>query len=153
MQYKILTIALLSSIMTVISGWSAIAAETVYKIRMRDATPGNVNPGVFASSGDLDREEWVILTVIDNKQAKIRHTTGIKNQTWFNRTWFDHPATAIRMCVTDGFDKRDCQTIKGDTIPLPQGRALHELSFDFQYTEGGAVYNRSVQVTPETKPQ
>jgi len=132
---------------------AAIAQEAVYKVRLRDVSTGNANQASVFSSGDLDREEWVVVTVVDNKQVKVRHSTSVKNKFWGTRQWHDHPATALRVCVSDGFDKKDCQTATSDTVALPAGKSIYDVAIDFKYSEGGNLYTRSVQLTPEVKPQ
>jgi hypothetical protein len=128
------------------------AEELVYKIRLRDAAAGSANQASIFSSGDYDREEWVILTVIDKAKVKVRHATKTKDKVLGFSRWFDHPATLIRICLTDGFDSKDCQIVKGDTALIPQGKSIHEVAIDFKYSEGGALYNRSVQISPDLKP-
>lgn len=132
---------------------AAIAQEVTYKVRLRDVSTGNANQASVFSSGDLDREEWVVVTVIDNKQIKVRHSTSVKNKIWGTRQWYDHPATALRVCLTDGFDKKDCQTSNSDTVTLPPGKSVYDVAVDFKYSEGGSLYTRSFQLTPEVKPE
>lgn len=132
---------------------AAIAQEAVYKVRLRDVATGNANQGSVFSSGDLDREEWVVVTVVDNKKVKVRHSTSVKNKIWGTRQWYDHPATALRVCLSDGFDKKDCQTTNTDTADLPAGKSIYDVAIDFKYSEGGSIYTRSIQLTPEVKPE
>ncbi|MBF2026613.1 MAG: hypothetical protein IGS48_07590 [Oscillatoriales cyanobacterium C42_A2020_001] len=132
---------------------AAIAQEAVYKVRLRDVSTGNANQASVFSSGDLDREEWVVVTVVNNKQVKVRHTTSIKNKFWGTRQWHDHPATALRVCISDGFDKKDCQTANSDAVAMPSGKSIYDLAIDFKYSEGGNLYTRSIQLTPEVKPE
>lgn len=154
MNYPLITRSLLlgcvaSQIMMAV----AIAQEAVYRVRLRDVATGNAGQASIFSSGDLDREEWVIVTVMDNKQLKVRHSTSVRNKVWGTRQWYDHPATALRVCISDGFDKKDCQTANGDTLPIPAGKAIYDLAIDFKYSEGGSIYTRSFQLTPEVKPE
>jgi hypothetical protein len=132
---------------------SAIAAETVYKVRLRDVATGNANQASVFSKGDLDRQEWVVITVTNGKQVKVMHQTSVKNKFWGTRQWFDHRATSIRICETDGFDKTNCQTAEGDTIAMPSGKAIHQVSIDFKYDEGGSLYTRSIQLSKDIKPE
>jgi hypothetical protein len=124
---------------------SVSAQERVYKIRLRDAATGNTNQWSFFSPGDLDREEWVIVTVTGDR-VKIRHASNVMNKIWWTRQWYDHPAIAIRVCTADQFDTTDCQTAKGDSITLPEGQSIHDVQIDFKFSEGGAVSTRSVQI-------
>ena len=129
-----------------------ITSELVYKIRLRDAATGNVRQGGIFSPGDKDREEWVVVTVINNQQIKLRHATNIENKFWGTRQWYDHPAIAIRICDINQFDSSDCQNSQGDTAILPDGKSIHDFQIDFKYSEGGAIYTRSVQIASNAKP-
>jgi len=131
----------------------ANAADTTYKVRLRDVSTGNANQASVFSSGDLDREEWVVVTITDKKQLKVRHSTSVKNKFWGTRQWFDHPATAIRVCETDGFDKKNCQTADSDIVAMPEGKKIHEVAIDFKYSEGGNLYTRSIQLSRDLKPE
>jgi hypothetical protein len=131
----------------------ASATDIVYRVRLRDVSTGNANQASVFSSGDLDREEWVVVTVTDKKQLKVRHATSVKNKFWGTRQWFDHPATAIRVCETDGFDKKNCQTADSDVIAMPEGKKIHEIAIDFKYSEGGNLYTRSIQLSRDLKPE
>jgi hypothetical protein len=88
-----------------------------YKIRLRDAATGNARQWSFFSPGDADREEWVVVTV-KGQEFTVRHATNIENKFWGTRQWYDHPATAIRICQADQFEVSDCQTATGDTITI-----------------------------------
>ena len=126
--------------------------ELVYKIRLRDAATGNIRQGGIFSPGDKDREEWVVVTLIDNQEVKIRHATNIENKFWGTRQWYDHPAIAIRVCDVTLFDSNECLTTEGDTTLLPEGKTIHDVQFDFKYSEGGAIYTRSIQIGSDAKP-
>jgi hypothetical protein len=130
---------------------SAQAAEEIYKVKLSDQT-GSFGQGSVFSSSDLDRGEWVVLTITDGKTVKVKHTTNTMNKFWGTRKWFDHPATAVRMCLSDGFETKDCQTAEGDTIALPAGKQIHDFQIDLKYTERDTVYKRSLQVAKGTKP-
>jgi hypothetical protein len=129
-----------------------VIGQKMYKLRLRDAATGNIGQRSIFSPGDLDREEWVVVTLINNQRVKVRHATNVMNKFWGNRQWYDHPATAIRLCTIDGFDTTDCVTAQGDTIDLPEGKTIHDVQIDFKYVEGGSVYTRSVQIAPGTLP-
>ncbi|MBD2104737.1 hypothetical protein [Leptolyngbya sp. FACHB-261] len=153
MQKSLLSIAALTSVLvTQVLINSAQAAETIYKLRLRDAATGNVQQGSVFSPGDLDREEWVVVTVIDNRRIRVRHATSVQNKFLPTRTWFDHPATAIRVCVAEEFDNRNCQSAQGDTVDIPTGRSIHDVAIDFRYSEAGSLYTRAVQITPDIRP-
>jgi hypothetical protein len=130
---------------------SAQAAEEIYKVKLSDQT-GSFGQGSVFSSSDLDRGEWVVLTITDGKTMKVKHTTNTMNKFWGTRKWFDHPATAVRICLSDGFETKDCQTAEGDTIELPAGKQIHDFQIDIKYTERETVYKRSLQVAKGTKP-
>jgi hypothetical protein len=130
---------------------SAQAAEEIYKIKLADQTGRSVQNSMF-SSGDLDRNEWVVLTVTDGKTLKVKHTTNTMNRFWGTRTWFDHPATTVRICLSDGFETKDCQTAEGDKIDLPADKKVHDFQIDLKYTESETVYKRSLQVAKDMKP-
>jgi len=131
---------------------SAFIGEKVYKLRLRDAPTGNIGQQSIFSPGDLDREEWVVVTLINNQRVKVRHATNVMNKFWGTRKWYDHPATAIRLCAIDGFDTSDCVTAQGDTIDLLEGKTINDVQIDFKYVEGGSVYTRTVQIAPGTLP-
>jgi hypothetical protein len=130
---------------------SAQAAEEIYKVKLSDQT-GSFGQGSVLSSSDLDRGEWVVLTITDSKTVKVKHTTNTMNKFWGTRKWFDHPATAVRICLSDGFETKDCQTADGDTIAIPAGKQIHDFQIDLKYTERDTVYKRSLQVAKGTKP-
>jgi hypothetical protein len=130
---------------------SAQAAEEIYKVKLSDQT-GSFGQGSVFSSSDMDRGEWVVLTITDGKMLKVKHTTNTMNKFWGTRKWFDHPATAVRICLSDGFETKDCQTAEGDTIELPAGKKIHDFQIDLKYTERETVYKRSLQVAKDMKP-
>jgi hypothetical protein len=155
MRRSFIISSVLSSLLVSQLVWvaAAIAKDVVYKVRLRDVATGNADQTSVFSSGDLDREEWVVVTVMDSNQIQVRHSTSVKNKIWGTRQWYDHPATAIRACLTDGFDKKDCQTAEGDTVALPAGKSVYDVVIDFKYSEGGALYTRSIQLSREIKPE
>ncbi|MCY6494263.1 hypothetical protein [Leptolyngbya sp. GGD] len=137
----------------------AIAAEETYKIELREISQPADNDSFASSMGfkkDRGRSEWAIVTVTNGKTVKIRHATRIANMIGFSR-WFDHKVTAIRTCNGESFDtndtKKDCTITKGDTVTLPDGKTVNDVSFDFKYTEGGITYTRNVQVSSEMQPE
>jgi hypothetical protein len=130
----------------------AIAAEETYKIELREIAKPSDNSDFEKDEG---RSEWVIITVINQKQMKIRHATRISNLIGFSR-WFDHNVTAIRMCSGEAFDfndtPKDCTIHKGNVVDLPVNKTVNDFTFDFKFTEGGIPYTRSTQISPELKP-
>jgi hypothetical protein len=136
----------------------ALASEETYKIELREIAQPSDNSG-FAGGGafkkDRGRSEWAVVTVTDKTKVKIRHATRIENFVHMSR-WFNHPVTAIRMCNGEAFDtndtKKDCTVRKSDVITLPKGKTIHDVTFDFKYTEGGIPYTRSAQIAPELRP-
>jgi hypothetical protein len=134
----------------------AIAIEETYKIELREIAQPADNSSTKKNilSKDRGRSEWAVITLIDKTQVKIRHATRIENAIGMSK-WFDHNVTAIRMCNSEAFDtndKKDCTTHKGDIVSLPKGKTIHDLTFDFKFTEGGVPYTRSVQIAEEIKP-
>jgi hypothetical protein len=150
-QYPLLSTIVLSLCGTIALATTAQAAEEIYKVKLTDQT-GSFGQGSVLSSSDLDRGEWVVLTVTDGKTLKVKHTTNTMNKFWGTRKWFDHPATAVRICLSDGFETKDCQTTEGDTIALPAGKKVHDFQIDLKYTERETVYKRSLQVAKDLKP-
>jgi hypothetical protein len=150
-QYPLLSTIVLSLCGTIALATTAQAAEEIYKVKLTDQT-GSFGQGSVLSSSDLDRGEWVVLTVTDGKTLKVKHTTNTMNKFWGTRKWFDHPATAVRICLSDGFETKDCQTAEGDTIALPAGKKVHDFQIDLKYTERETVYKRSLQVAKDLKP-
>jgi hypothetical protein len=150
-QYPLLGTIVLSLCGTIALATTAQAAEEIYKVKLTDQT-GSFGQGSVLSSSDLDRGEWVVLTVTDGKTLKVKHTTNTMNKFWGTRKWFDHPATAVRICLSDGFETKDCQTADGDTIELPAGKKIHDFQIDLKYTERETVYKRSLQVAKDLKP-
>jgi hypothetical protein len=133
---------------------TAFAGEgrETYKIRL----------GVNASIGSADmwnlngkeaNEEWVVITVKDKKEFKIYHTTYLENKTWGTRQWFDHPVTDMRICLSDGFEKKDCKVINSDTAHMSEGMSLHNLSIDFKYSESGRSFTKNITVAKDAKPE
>jgi hypothetical protein len=150
-QYLSLGTIALTLLGTIAMATTAQAAEEIYKVKLSDQT-GSFGQGSVLSSSDLDRGEWVVLTVTDGKTLKVKHTTNTMNKFWGTRKWFDHPATAVRICLSDGFETKDCQTAEGDTIELPAGKKVHDFQIDLKYTERETVYKRSLQVAKDMKP-
>ncbi|BAU10794.1 hypothetical protein LEP3755_12860 [Leptolyngbya sp. NIES-3755] len=160
MKEQLLAFAVLGSIaFPQLHADRAIAAPEVYKVELREIARPADNDSFAASMGfarDRGRSEWAVVTVTDGKTVTIRHATRIENMIGMSR-WFDHKVTAIRMCNGESFDtndtKKDCTITKGNTVRLPAGKAVNDVSFDFKYTEGGIGYTRNVQISPEMKPE
>jgi hypothetical protein len=141
-------IFLLSSYSTTL----ATEKQEVYKLRL------NVNSSIGSADGwNLNgkeaNEEWVVIKVKGNKEFKIYHTTYLENKTWGTRQWFDHPVTDMRICMTDGFEKKDCKVVNSDTANIPEGMSLHNLSIDFKYSESGRSFTKNVTVAKDAKPE
>jgi hypothetical protein len=100
---------------------------------------------------DTSRQEWVVITV-NGRKVQIRHTTTVANFVGM-RSWYDHPATLIRLCVEEGFEHKNCQTTKGDIATLPKGKTIYDMGVDFKYEEGGVVVTRNFQLSPDFKPE
>jgi hypothetical protein len=94
-----------------------------------------------------------VIKVKGNKEFKIYHTTYLENKTWGTRQWFDHPVTDMRICMTDGFEKKDCKVVNSDTANIPEGMSLHNLSIDFKYSESGRSFTKNVTVAKDAKPE
>jgi hypothetical protein len=143
------------SFIFVIANYSTTLAtekQEVYKLRL------NVKSSIGSAdrwnlNGSEANEEWVVITVKANKEFKIYHTTYLENKTWGTRQWFDHPVTDMKICLTDGFDKKDCKVVNSDTATIPEGMSLHNLSIDFKYSESGQSFTKSIMVAKDAKPQ
>jgi hypothetical protein len=128
-----------------------LAAEnaTTYKIKLGEQSS---NGGLFNFNGGDTGSEFVIVKLTD-KQFKVYHTTLVVNRAWFTSRWFDHPVTAMKVCITDGFDKKDCKIIDSDTATIPEKLTIHDLSIDFKYTESGRVFTKNIVVAKDAKPE
>ncbi|QFZ91779.2 hypothetical protein [Synechococcus elongatus] len=126
----------------------------VFKVRIRDAAVGNALQNSIFSPGDADREEWFRLTVDNGNSVSILHSTNIMNKFWGNRTWYDHPTSAIRACKASLFevDKTSCIISESDKIILPEGSTVYDYSFDVRYEEGGVVSVKSLQLSKDRQP-
>jgi hypothetical protein len=100
---------------------------------------------------DISRQEWVIITV-NNHKVQIRHSTSIANFVGM-RTWYDHPAILIRLCIEDGFEHKNCEITKGDIATLPSDKTIYDMEIDFKYVGGGAVMTRNLQLSPDLKQE
>jgi hypothetical protein len=133
--------------------------EVVYKIKLRadysgsieDATSDVITGGLLGK-----RSSWVVVRVNGNK-VNLLHSTRLGNLLGQSR-WYDHKVVAIRMCEADVFEdvenaKKSCKTVKSDTIEIPAGKSVYDMSFDFRYVEGGAPYMSTVQVSTEMQPE
>jgi hypothetical protein len=137
----------------------AAPEEVTYKIEIRPQNGGNGEDGGFniVTAGLVKgRSEWAVVKVLNGNQVKILHTTRIAGIVG-NSRWFDHKPIALRMCVADSFDvtdsKKNCKTVKSDTIDLPADKSLYDLSFDFRYIEGGHPYVQTIQISPDMQPE
>lgn len=131
---------------------SSVQARQVYKLQVSSQAGGGFTLPlpVPLVSIDTSQQEWLVITV-DELKVTIRHTTTTANFIGLRR-WYDHPATSIRMCVTQGFQTVQCQMVEGDTIYLPEGVSIYDVVVDFKYIEGGLIKTRSFQLSPELKP-
>lgn len=100
---------------------------------------------------DTSRQEWIVIAV-DGRKIQIRHSTSVANFVGM-RSWYDHPATLIRLCVEEGFEHKNCRTTKGDIATLPKGRSIYDMGIDFKYVESGVVVARSLQLSSDLKPE
>jgi hypothetical protein len=133
---------------------TAIAAEKqeVYKLRLGvNSSIGSAD--MWSLNGSEANEEWVVINVQDKKKFKIYHTTYLENKTWRTRQWFDHPVTAMKICLTDGFEKKDCKVVNSDTATIPRGTTIHNLSIDFKYSESGRSFTKNIVISPDAKPE
>jgi hypothetical protein len=144
--------AIISSILLVSSLPVANAAEKedTYKLRVNTQSTGNASG--WSMNGTEDSEEWVVLKVKENKSFQMYHTSLVMNKMWGTRQWFDHPVTSMRICLTDGFEKKDCQVVESDTSTIPRGKKLHDLSIDFKYSESGRSFTKNVSIAKDAKP-
>jgi hypothetical protein len=139
------------SLTTLVS--ASAQAKQVYKLQVSSqAGAGFTLPlPVPLVSIDTSQQEWLVVTV-NGREVTIRHTTTTANFIGLRR-WYDHPATSIRMCVTQGFQTVHCQMVEGDTIYLPEGVTIYDVVVDFKYIEGGLIKTRSFQLSPQLKPE
>jgi hypothetical protein len=144
--------AMISSILLVSSLPIANAAEKedTYKLRVNTQSTGNASG--WSMNGTEDSEEWVVLKVRENKSFQMYHSSLVMNKFWGTRQWFDHPVTSMRICLTDGFEKKDCQVVESDTSVIPTGKKLHDLSIDFKYSESGRSFTKNVSIAKDAKP-
>ncbi len=144
--------AMISSILLVssLSVANAVEKEDTYKLRVNTQSTGNASG--WSMNGTEDSEEWVVLKVRENKSFQMYHTSLVMNKFWGTRQWFDHPVTSMRICLTDGFEKKDCQVVESDTSTIPTGKKLHDLSIDFKYSESGRSFTKNVSIAKDAKP-
>jgi hypothetical protein len=129
-----------------------MAAENqiTYKIKLGEQSSGDAS--IFNFNGVDTAEEFVVIKVT-GKQFKIYHTTHVVNKSWFTNRWFDHPVTAMKICVTDGFEKKDCNVVNSDTSTIPEKLTISDLSIDFKYTESDRSLTRNIVVAKDAKPE
>jgi hypothetical protein len=145
----------ISSLIFLFANYSTAVAgekEDVYKLRLNvQASIGSADG--WNLNGAEANEEWVVIKVKDNKEFNIYHATYLENKTWGTRRWFDHPVTAMRICLTDGFEKKDCKVVNSDTTTIPEGMTIHDLSIDFKYSESGRSFTKNITIAKDAKPQ
>lgn len=141
----------LSAVFLLSSFSTTLAAEKqiTYKIKLGEQSSEG---GLFNFNGSDTGSEFVVIKLTD-KQFKIYHTTLVVNRAWFTSRWFDHPVTAMKICITDGFDKKDCKIIDSDTATIPNNLTIHDLSIDFKYTESDRVFTKNIIVAKDAKPE
>lgn len=151
---KIALIGVFSSIFLLVSHASSLAEQNqkTYKLRL------NVQSSIGSADGwNLNgaeaNEEWVVISLKNSKEFKIYHTTYVENKTWGTRRWFDHPVTGMRICLSDGFEKKDCKIVESDTTIIPEGKYLHDLSIDFKYSESGRSFTKNITIAKDAKPE
>jgi hypothetical protein len=139
------TVFLLSSFSTTLAAENSVT----YKVKLGERSS---SAGIFDFNGSDSGAEFVVIKLTD-RQFKVHHTTNVVNRSWFTSRWFDHPVTAMKVCVTDGFDKKDCKTVSSDTSTIPANLTIHDLSIDFKYVESGQTLTRNIVVAKDTKPE
>jgi hypothetical protein len=130
----------------------AFAGEKSDTYKLRIDTKSSVSTDTWSLSGFEANEEWAVIKV-KGREFKIYHSTLLVNKTWGSRQWFDHPVTAMKVCLTDGFEKKDCQVIESDTMTMPKGISIHNLSIDFKYSESGRSFTKNITVAKDAKPE
>jgi hypothetical protein len=130
----------------------AVEKPEVYKLRLNvQSSIGSAD--MWNLNGSEANEEWVVIKVKNKKEFNIYHATYLENKTWGTRQWFDHPVTDMRICLTDGFEKKDCKIINSDTATIPEGMSIHDLSIDFKYSEAGRSFTKNITIAKDAKPQ
>ncbi len=143
----------LGFILLISSSSLALAGDKSETYKLRINTKSSNSTDTWSLAGVEANEEWAVIKVKDGKEFKIYHSTLLANKTWGTRQWFDHPVTAMRVCQTDGFEKKDCQVIESDTMTMPKGMSIHNLSIDFKYSESGQSFTKNVTVAKDAKPE
>jgi hypothetical protein len=113
-------------------------------------TNNDVVDGYEANDGY--HTSWVVVKVNSNREFKIYHTTHLTRGRLFSR-WFDHPVTAMKICLTDGFDASNCKVVNSDTATIPEGKTISDLSISFKYTESGKEYRDTLTIPRDAKPE
>lgn len=140
--------------MLMVLGTSPASAQEVYKLQISSNGGGGLSlpiPLPVPIPIDTSRQEWVVITVNED-QVTLRHATSVVNLIGL-RNWYDHPATSVRLCRTQGFDLSDCTTATGDTAPLPPGASIYDVLIEFQYVEGGLIQTQQFQLAREIEPE
>lgn len=146
---------LLSGIVMSLMVYPAVAQE-VYKLQIASDGRSGLSlpipiPLPVPVPIDTSRQEWVVVTVAD-RQVTLRHTTSIANMIGL-RTWFDHPATSVRLCRTHEFELLDCSVAEGDTALLPEGATIYDVMIEFKYVESGLIHTHRFQLAEEFQPE
>jgi hypothetical protein len=150
---KVAWAGILSSILMLSSSSIAVAGEKSDTYKLRIDSKSSASTDTWSLSGSEANEEWAVIRVKDGREFKIYHSTLLVNKTWGTRQWFDHPVTAMKVCLTDGFEKKDCQVVESDTMKMPKGMSIHNLSIDFKYSESGRSFTKNVTVAKDAKPE
>jgi hypothetical protein len=138
------------SILTLIALAAPAQAIEVFKLQV--VSDGHSGTVPFTPIPvDTSRQEWIVITV-NGQKVQIRHSTTVANFIGM-RSWYDHPATLIRLCIEEGFEHKNCQTTKGDTAILPKGKTIYDMGVDFKYVESGVVVTRNFQLSSDFKPE
>jgi hypothetical protein len=145
--------SILGCIFLLSSSALALAGDKPDTYKLRINSKSSASTDTWSLSGVEANEEWAVIKVKDGKEFKIYHSTLLANKTWGTRQWFDHPVTAMKVCQTDGFEKKDCQVVESDTMVMPKGMSIHNLSIDFKYSESGQSFTKNVTVAKDAKPE
>jgi hypothetical protein len=150
---KVFWASILGSIFLISNYSIALAGEKQDTYKLRLNTRSSASTDTWSLNGAEANEEWAVIKVKNNKEFKIYHATLLVNKLWGTRQWFDHPVTAMRICLTDGFEKKNCQVVDSDTATIPQGMTINNLSIDFKYSESGQSFTKNITVAKDAKPE
>jgi hypothetical protein len=130
---------------------SSTQPEVTYKRRLPiTLTNNDVVDTLYANDGNYS--SWAVVKINSKREFKIYHTTHLTRGMLVSR-WFDHPVTAMKICMTDGFDASDCKVVDGDTAMIPEGKTISNLSISFKYTESGKEYRETLNIPKDAKPE